>query len=398
MKKKILAILLCLAMVLSLAACGGKDDQGGNQTDAPAQDDAQTNTDTEPTGDEPAQEPVPSDLSPAEQIVNSYYSYYYYPSADFLMDYFFHFYDEVPGLGNVYYAGFALNQIVFSGTYEVVEESHDYNCWATREEQEASEEGATAPVGTAPYTVNFYDFDGNLVDSCGFDGQNLYVDMENISGIGAEHNVFTLETDPENSVLANEYANEQAPALLSLVSPDDETATLDLLVNGKYNDMVIYFVNGTYAANDDLTEFTLTPASAADNGATVVKNDDGTYTYTSEDGTAVSMTEVGGVEIAWTYLGDVEIPGAGLMEDGLICELNSDNTVVLYASAFGNRMDIDAGTYEIDMTTYSITIHFDTAGDVTTYTDEAGMHFDYANATPPEPFTAMEVTLDMLAE
>lgn len=398
MKKKILAILLCLAMVLSLAACGGKDDQGGDQTGTPAQDDTQSNTDTEPAGDEPAQDPAPSNLSPAEQIVNSYYAYYYYPSADFLMDYFFHFYDKVPGLGNVYYAGFALNQIVFSGTYEVVEESHDYACWASRDEQQAAGEGTAAPTGTAPYTVNFYDFDGNLVDSCGFDGQNLYVDMENISGIGAEHNVFTLDTDPENSVLANEYANEQAPALLSLVSPDDETATLDLLVNGKYNDMVIYFVNGTYAANDDLTEFTLTPASAADNGATVVKNDDGTYTYTSEDGTAVSMTEVGGVEIAWTYLGDVEIPGAGLMEDSLICELNSDNTVVLYASAFGNKMDIDAGTYEIDMTTYSITIHFDTAGDVTTYTDEAGMHFDYANATPPEPFTAMEVTLDMLAE
>lgn len=398
MKKKILAILLCLAMVLSLAACGGKNDQDSNQPDAPAQDDVQANTDTEPVADEPAQEPAPSALSPVEQIVNSYYAYYYYPSADFLMDYFFHFYDEVPGLGNVYYAGFALNQIVYSGTYEVVEESHDYACWASRDEQQAAEEGAAAPTGTAPYTVNFYDFDGNLVDSCGFDGQNLYVDMENIGGIGGDQNVYTLDTDPENSVLANEYANEQAPALLSLVSPDDETATLELLVNGKYNDMVIYFVNGTYAASDDLTEFTLTPASAADNGATVTKNDDGTYTYTSEDGTEVSMTEVGGVEAVWIYQGDVEIPGAGLMENGLICELNSDNTVALYASAFGNRMDIDAGTYEIDMTTYSITIHFDAAGDVTTYTDEAGMHFDYANDAPPAPFEAMEVTLDMLAE
>lgn len=402
MKKKMLALLLCFAMVLSLAACGGNDAQGNDQSDVPAQADdqtddvSQTDTRTDPAQDE--QGSAPSDLAPAEQIVNSYYAYYYYPSEDFLMDYFFHFYDDVPGLGNVYYAGFALNQIVYSGTYEVVEESHDYACWASREEQDAAAEGAAAPAGTAPYTVNFYDFDGNLVDSCGFDGQNLYVDMTNISGIGAENNVFTLDTDPENSVLANEYANEQAPALLSLVSPDDETATLEILVNGKYNDMVIYFVNGTYAANDDLTEFTLTPASDADNGATVTKNDDGTYTYTSEDGTVVNMAEVGGVEITWTYQGDVEIPGAGLMEDGLICELNSDNTVVLYASAFGNRMDIDAGTYEIDMSTYSITIHFDTAGDVTTYTDEAGMHFDYANSTPPEPFTAMEVTLDMLAE
>lgn len=312
MKKKIFAFLLCLVMVFSLAACGGDDSQGGTQTDTPSQSGSQTETpsqsdsqtetpsqsdgQTDPAQDGQSQEPTSADKTPTEQIVNSYYAYYYYPSTDFLMDYFFHFYDEVPGIGNVYYAGFAMNQIVYSGTYEVVEESHDYTCWATREEQEAAGEGASIPTGTAPYTVNFYDFDGNLVDSCGFDGQNLYVDMVNITGIGAENNVFTLDTDPENSPLANDYANEQAPALLSLVAPDDETATLELLVNGKYKDMVILFVEGTYAANDDMTEFTLTPASDADNGATVTKNDDGTYTYQSTDGTEVSLVEVSSEE------------------------------------------------------------------------------------------------------
>jgi hypothetical protein len=29
-------------------------------------------------------------------------------------------------------------------------------------------------------------------------------------------------------------------------------------------------------------------------------------------------------------------------------------------------MDVDKGTYEIDMTTYSFIIHFETAGDLTT--------------------------------
>lgn len=161
MKRKLLALALCLVMALSLAACGGKND-------TPPQDDQNTppqtsNQDTQQTEIEPPSEPAPSDLSPAEQIVNSYYAYYYYPSPDFLMDYFFHFYDEVPGIGKVYYAGFALNQIVFSGTYEVVEESHDYACWADRDEFDAAGEGADVPTGTAPYTVNFYDFDGNLV-------------------------------------------------------------------------------------------------------------------------------------------------------------------------------------------------------------------------------------------
>jgi len=389
MKKKLFALVLCLSMVFSLAACGG-----GNDT--PSADVEPTPSEQTEQSEQPTVEPTPSDLSPAEQIVNSYYAYYYYPSPDFLMDYFFHFYDEVPGIGNVYYAGFALNQIVFSGTYEVVEEPHDYACWPTREEQEAAAEGAAVPTGTAPYTVNFYDFDGNLVDSCGFDGQNLYVDMANISGVGAESNVFTLDTDIENSVLANEYANEQAPALVSLIDPNDETATLDLLINGRYKDMVIFAVDGTYAANDELSEFTLTPNNESDNGATVTKNEDGTYTYKSTDGTEVTMNAVSNVTTVYTYKGLVPVPGADT-EGDLIAELKSDNTVRLYASAFGSEMDLDAGTYAIDMTTYSITITFDNAGEITTYSDEAGMHFDYA-ASGLEVFGDVEATLDMLAE
>lgn len=391
MKKKLFALVLCLCMVLSLAACGGdpQPSAGVNPSPTPSQSVEQTGKPTvEPS-------PTPSPLSPTEQIVNSYYAYYYYP-GDFLMDYFFHFYDEVPGIGKVFYAGFAINQIVYSGTYEVVEEPHEYACWPSREEQEAAAEDAAVPTGTAPYTVNFYDFDGNLMDSCGFDGQNLYVDMTNITGIGADHNVFTLDTDIENSVLANEYANEQAPALISLIDPNDETATLDLLINGRYKDMVIMAVDGTYAANDDLTEFTLTPNNAGDNGATVKKNEDGTYTYKSADGTEVTMNAVSTVTTVYTFKGKVTVPGAGV-EGDLIAELKSDSSVRLYASAFGMETELDAGTYAIDMTTYSITITFNNAGAITTYSNEAGMHFDYA-AKGLELFGDVESTLDMLAE
>lgn len=394
MKKKLLALALCLIMIFSLAACGEKNDASSQEDqNTPPQTDTQ---DAQQPEEEQPSEPAPSTLSPAEQIVNSYYAYYYYPSPDFLMDYFFHFYDEIPGIGKVYYAGFALNQIVFSGTYEVVEEPRDYACWADREESDAAGEGAAAPTGTAPYTVNFYDFDGNLVDSCGFDGQKLYVDMENITGIGAENSTFLLDTDPENSILAADYAAEQAPALVSLVSPDDETATLELLINGRYKDMVIFAVDGTYVSNADQTEFTLTPNNASDNGATVAKNEDGTYTYKSTDGTEMVLAEISGVSTVYTYKGLVPVPGADADGD-LIAELKSDNTVRLYASAFGSEMDIDAGTYAIDMATYSITINFDNAGEITTYSDEAGMHFDYV-ATGLEVFGDISTTLDMLTE
>lgn len=399
MKKKAFTLVLGLAMVFSLVACGSNDKEASGSQSTPQQSISEDNrqSDNEST-DQSSQEEasVPTDLSPAEQIVNSYYAFYYYPGPDFLMDYFFHFYDEVPGLGKVYYAGFALNQIVYSGTYEVVEETHDYACWATYDEHAAAEEGTPAPTGTAPYTINFYDFDGNLVDSCGFDGQNLYMDMVNITGIGAENSVFTLDTDLENSVLANDYANEQAPSLISLIDLNDETATLELLINGRYKDMVIFAVDGTYAANDDLTEFTLTPNNASDNGAVVTKNEDESYTYKSDDGTEVTLNLVSNVATVYTYKGLIPVPGADA-EGDLIAELKSDNTVRLYASAFGSEMDLDAGTYAIDMTTYSITITFEHAGEITTYMDDAGMHFDYA-ATGLELFGDVASTLDMLTE
>lgn len=393
MKKKISALFLCFAMMFSLVSCG---DSGSKPSDGGPSNPPQSEAPASAEVPAESNDPGPAGLTPEEQIVNSYYAYYYYPSADFLMDYFFHFYDEVPGIGKVYYAGFALNQIVYSGTYEVVEEPCDYACWASHEEQQAAGEDASAPTGTAPYTVKFFDFDGNLVDSCGFDGQNLYMDMENITGVGAGANIFTLDTDPDNSVLAADYANEQAPSLISLVDPEDETATLELLINGRYKDMVVFAVDGTYAANDDLTQFTLTPNNEGDNGATLTKNEDGSYTYKSDDGTEVTMNQVSSVTTMYTFKGLVPVPGSD-SEGDLVAELKSDNTVRLYAAAFGSELDLDAGSYTIDMTTRSITITFDHAGEITTYSDEAGMHFDYA-ASGLEVFGDVEAALDMLAE
>lgn len=375
----------------ALAGCGGDDkkaDAVGTQAPADTQ---------EPGQDESQQAADPVDLAdPITGIAGNYYSYYYYPDTDFLMDYFFHFYDEVPGIGKVFYAGFCLNQITFSGTYEVVEEPIDYACWPDRETQEAADEGAAAPTGTAPYTINFYDFDGNLLDSCGYDGNNLYMDMEKITGTGADANVFTLDTDPENSVMAGDYKNEAAVSVMNFISPDDETATLDLLVNGRYNDMVIMAASGTYATNADKSEITLT----ADSGetATVVLNEDGSYTYKAADGTEVKLDAVGQkAAVSYTFKGEVAVPGMEDTMGDLICEFYEDSSVRVYASAMGAEFDLDAGTYDVDMETYTITAHFDKAGDIATrFTDET-MALDYVQSGA-ELFGDLEVTLLMVQE
>lgn len=355
--KKLIALLLCLALSLSLASVSFADD-------------------------------VPD-------IANTYYSYGY--DVGFWMDYFFHFYDEVPGLGRVFYAGYALNQIVYTGTYEIVVEAREYACWPDRAAAAAAAEGDAIPTGTAPYTVIFYDFDGNEIDRCAMDEAHIYNDMKTLTGIGGSDAIYNLDTDPENSAFANDYKGEQAVVVLSLVNPEDDTATLELKVNGKYDDLVVLYVEGTWSMNEDQTVITLTPDDDSDPGATVTKNEDGTYTYVSTDGDEVTLAEVKAAEVAYRLKGQIPVPGMDGVNADLICDLFDDSTAVIYADFMGNRMDIDQGTYEIDMTTYSFMLHFETAGDLTTEGYAADMVLNY-KAADVQPFGAIEQTLAFVTE
>lgn len=357
MMKKFAALLLCLALALSLVTVSHADE-------------------------------VPN-------LANTYFAYGY--DAGLWMDYFFHFYDEVPGMGKVFYAGFALNQIIFSGTYEVVAEERAYQAWPDRATMESAGDGAEIPTGTAPYTVIFYDFDGNELDRCAMDETHLYHDMANITGIGGDFATYNLDTDPENSAFSKEYASEQAVALLDLINPEDDTATLTLKINGKYDDLVVLYVEGSWSMNEDQSVITLTPDSEGDAGATVTKNEDGTYSYVSTDGDEATLVVVAGLEVSYAFKGEIPVPGMEGTNADLICNLYNDNSVEIYADFMGNRMDIDKGTYEIDMATYSFILHLETAGDLTTEGYAADMVLNY-KADDVQLFGAIEQTLAFVAQ
>lgn len=408
MKKKVFALLLCAAMSVSLiAGCGNKandknavasDKVGETATDEKETDEKAT--DKSAAGKSATEESAtekPEQTNPIEDIVNSYYSYYYDVSADLRMDYFFHFYDEMPGIGNVFYAGFCINQITFTGTYEVKEEEIEYACWPDRAALEKAGEGAAPPTGTAPYTIYFYDMDGKELDKCGFDGTKLYMDMEAITGVGGENSVYNLDADPENSVIADSYAGETAMTLKSFISPDDETATLELLVNGKYKDMVVVAADGTFEANDNKTKITL-KSSDGSADATVTANEDGTYTYKAADGTEVVLAEAGAASaVTYSFVGQVPVPGMEDTMGDLKCDFNDDGTVRVYAAAMGQEFDLDSGTYKVDMETYTITTAFEKAGELVTYATEAGMNLDYAQKGA-EVFGDIAVTVTMAAK
>ena len=331
-------------------------------------------------------------------LANTYYSYGYDVGTMF-MNYFFHFYDEVPGMGKVFYAGMCMNQITYSGTYEVLAEECEYACWPDRETLQAAAEGEEPPTGTAPYTIVFYDFDGEEIDRCAFDEEHLYNDMENITGIGGENATLNLDTEPEDSRFASEYANEQAVSMLDLVNPEDDTATLTLKVNGKYDDLVIFYVEGTFTIEEDEedgTVITLIPDDEEEDGAVLTQNEDGTYTYLSDSGDEVILEVVAKQEVSYSLKGEIAVPGMDDTMADLICELYNDDTVKIYADFMGNQMDIDQGTYEIDMETYSFILHFDEAGDLTTegYADE--MILNYKASV--EPFGDIEQTLSFVTE
>ena len=353
--KKMIALLLCLILSLSLIAF--------------AQAEAE----------------VP-------EVAGAYYSYGY-DVGNMFMNYYVHFYDEIPGLGKVFHAGMCMDQITFDGTYEVLAEEHAYSVSMDR----AASEAGTLTDGTAPYTVVFYDFDGNELDRCAMDAEHIYNDMVAITGVGGEKVALNLDTDPENSKFAAQYASEPAVPFLSLVDPDDDTVTLDLKVNGKYEDLVVFFVEGTYAMNEDQTEIVLTPDSEDDAGATVTKNEDGTYTYVSTDGDEATLVEVKGREVSYALKGEIPVPGMDGTNADFICDLYNDNTVRLYADFMGNQMDVDQGTYEIDMETYSFILHFENAGDMTTEGYAADMVLNY-KVDNVDPFGAIEQTLAFVTE
>lgn len=364
--KKIAALVMSAVLGMSmLAGCDGKSDTAGNDAADTQEAEAVTQTEAAEESDDPVAE-----------ITDGYYSYGY-EVGDMFMTYYFHFYEEQPVLGKVFYAGMCMNQINFAGTYDVVEEPYDYACAANREDQENDK----MAEGTAPYTVYFYDWDGNELDKCGYDGEYLYSNMTAITGVGGENVMLAHDTEGENSKFADIYAAEAGQVYVSYVSEEDESSTIALYHNGRYMDMVNMMVEGswTMAETEDGYEFTLTPDSDYDTAAVLdVTSDFATAAYTPDGGDTVALVndKDAGPAVSFTLTGTIAIPGQDGADADLVGKLYDDGTVTLTASAFGTDMDIDAGTYTVNES-YVYTFEFDNAGELTSTFGDAGAELEY---------------------
>ncbi|MCM1025533.1 MAG: hypothetical protein NC432_03820 [Roseburia sp.] len=371
--KKILALLTSALLCVSLlAGCGGQSAPGESEpsSENPVESMEPVQESTQP--EQPA-----ASTDPLEMITEGYYSFTYPVEGMDDMCAFFHFYPEQPVLGAVFYAGFAWNQITYVGTYTVEQKDMAYKCTATREDGLADPPNYTE--GTAAYTVTFYDFDGNELGACGFDGGILYNDSP-IAGTGAENCFFYHDADPASKYLGT-YEGEVGQPYLDFVAAEEVTSTLTLYHNGRYLDMVDMMVEGTWSMAEaaDGYEYTLTPDSDSDTAAVIaVSADESAGVYTPEGGAGINMinTADSGPQAMLEMIGTAPIPGQEVDAD-VIGKLYDDGSVTVIASAFGSEFPLDEGTWSMGEDGYTVSFQFKNAGELASELGEAGAVLKY---------------------
>jgi hypothetical protein len=366
MKKKALALFLSTAMCASLfAGCGNSEtgDEADTVTEAVA-DVAAADTEEAPVESNDSEDPI-------ESLPGSIYYFGYEVEGLGTMVQFFHFYPDDLGIGQVFYAGYAWNQITFSGTYTVEEASFDYEVLTEYQNEETI-------TGTAPYTITFYDWDGNVLDQAGYDGEYVYNTTDNVNCdamTGGGHYRQSKADETALADYADTFDGELGIAYLTFVSPDDESATVTLNTNGSYNDMAIFAVDGTWSVSGDT--YTLTPDSDSDNGATLSLQEDGTYTYVSTDGTELTMSLSTAAAVAYTFAGTFDLAG---MEATLTINAYDDGTCDAIAGMSGVEMPVDQGTWSADES-FTFTFEFDNAGEcVSEFGGDTGVQVNYSQS------------------
>ena len=279
------------------------------------------------------------------------YSFFVEGRGDYV--FYFHFYDDVPGFGKVFYGGWANNGQAEAGTWTVEAAEKEYAVYMVRGDQDMK-------TGTAPYTVSFYDFSGDLLGQCGFDGEYLYHDMEMGSGAYASPNGYAHDADAGKYPAV--YEAEKGVPVLDFISPEDETCTMTVYHNGTYLDMISIMVEGVWAmeqAEDGTRTYTLTPAEDGDTPAVLTVAADGqTAHYVNDDGDEMDLvTTQTGPAVKHTLQGSYAIAAYGV-DAAMTLTLYDDNTCELVADVMGNAASFDKGGWELGADGYTLTFHF----------------------------------------
>ena len=375
--KKIMAVLLSGIMAVSMLAGCGTD--AGTQTTATTTDPSESVTETietiEATEETPSTEAPSAD--PIERLTQGRFMYKFNVDVNFDMTNYYHFYEEQPIYGKIFYAGLCINQMNVAGTYEIEEKEFQYALWPDRDAMVAAEEsGEEPPEGTAPYTITFYGFDGTVLGQAGYDGDVLYVpEMTSaLAGTSSSDAMFYYEdANGENKEI---YDGEVGQVLLDLVAVDEPTSQLKINHNGRYQDLVNMEVEGSWTVEEgaDGHTYTLTPDDPTDIGAVVTISTDGAAaTYTPDEGDAVEMKDAKEAGPALTGSFSGEGPEVTEGTAAIISlYMYDDGSAKSTMSAFGTEMDLDQGTWEA-VNQYTFSFKMSSAGEMISELGEAGL-------------------------
>jgi len=350
-----------LVLLLALTACAPAP-----TTTAPTTTAAPTTTETTV----PTTEPKSTD--PVDTITENMFSFSFTAEGYGEFVFYFHFYEEDPVLGKVFFAGLSNNRVNFAGTYTVEKVDYAYACFPDRDAAIAKD--AKPVEGTAPYTVTFFDWDGKEIGKCGYDGQILYNDMKEGSVIYSQGGAPVYYNRDVEGKFAETYAGELGVRFLEFVADEDETSTLLIAHNKTYTDLVGAMIEGTWTVEKNAQgglDFVLKPNDSTDTGAKVsVPADKKTCTYTADGGTPVAMTNIllAGPQLAATFEGTAKIVKYN-MDATVTLSLFDDETCTVVASLAGNKLELDKGTYKKDG--YNYVFDFEKSDDATTTIDAA---------------------------
>lgn len=309
---------------------------------------------------------------PTDMITEGYYAYKFSAEGYGDFSFYFHFYEEDPVLGAVFYAGMNNNRSNFAGTYTVEEKEFAYEIYPDRETEQAD---ADPTPGTAPYTVSLFDWDGNQIGACGFDGEILYNTMMEdclIYATGGAPFPYKHDTTGE---FATATDGELGVSFLSYVADEEVTSTLELYHNFTYIDLVDAMVEGTWTVSEKADggyDITLTPYDPTDIGAIISTSADHvTCTYTPDGGTAIAMSDASaaGPVLAHEFAGSIRVEAYN-MDAALSLKLFDDGSCTVSANVAGSEAELDSGSYVLEGHTFNF--DFDAGTDASSSVDGTG--------------------------
>lgn len=322
-----------------------------------------------------------------------YYSYSFYAEGYGDYTFYFHFYDNDPVLGSVFYAGLSNNRINFAGLYTVEEAPYEYACYPDRDTVVGNGDKIT---GTAPYTIHFLNWDGSELDACGWDGEVLYNDCKVITGSGSGPMFYHLDTEGKYQTA---YDEEAGQAYLTFVVTDDPSCTVALNHNKTYTDMMVYFIDGNWSIADGengAKVYTLTPFDEDEDTVSLTVAADGkTAVYTNADGEETELVNAAQEAPAALYGAEGTFHVDAYNVDATVtATLYDDETCDVIASVYGNSAVIDQGTYTMNAD-HSITFQFENAGEIVAKLDMSVGTIVLIYVNPDTKLGAMEVTLPL---